>query len=460
MSAWHHLLTGLALSSLIACSTAEDPWDELPEVRSPTVELAGLPTRTAQYERLCALDRDDAFFRAVCGGERPSIPNLATLIRVAGLEQESAFALTGNSTSLVKRAVSAVNPRVIIFPKVDDSLTPPEELTALGFVRGEPFAELVSRDLTSGELNFYLFRFERNCDYEAAGCDLASVLTEEIERGWTAYSIYPEEDLEDTALDCRSCHQPDGFGTKKILRMQELQSPWLHWFPQRFAQRTDSDRVLLAQFLEAHEVDEAYGGIPIKTIEHALDEGSAAQLEALVVAEGYDAQPNAFDPRIEAEAKSGESPTWQAQFERSLSGEAISVPYPLADVTDAEIRTAAVESYRGVVNGSSPRDSLLDLREVFSADAEEKLGIVPSPGLDGRGVLIQACSRCHDGRVNPEARRARFNVTELDSLSRSEKDAAIKRLREPEDSPFKMPPWRSGTLPKAAREAAIEELEK
>ena len=26
--------------------------------------------------------------------------------------------------------------------------------------------------------------------------------------------------------------------------MQEIASPWLHWFPQRFLHRTDSDRIL------------------------------------------------------------------------------------------------------------------------------------------------------------------------------------------------------------------------
>jgi len=73
----------------------------------------------------------------------------------------------------------------------------------------------------------------------------------------------------------------------------------MHWFPQRFVRRTDSDRVLGAQFFEAHGVDSQYGGVPIAAIQNAVDEGSGAQLEALVRAEGFGDQPNAFDARIE-----------------------------------------------------------------------------------------------------------------------------------------------------------------
>ena len=137
--------------------------------------------------------------------------------------------------------------------------------------------------------------------------------------------------------------------------MQELASPWMHWFPQRFVQRTDSDRVLVAQFADAHGDDAQYGGIPIATITNALDEGSGAQLEALVRAEGFGEQPNPFDAQIATEMKSGASPTWQARFETHLGGEAIAVPYPRIDVTDEAKRTAAVRSYQDVVRGAAPR---------------------------------------------------------------------------------------------------------
>jgi hypothetical protein len=242
--------------------------------------------------------------------------------------------------------------------------------------------------------------------------------------------------------------------------MQELENPWLHWFPQRFVQRTDSDRLLTAQFVEAHAHDAQYGGIPIATIQNALDEGSGAQLEALLDAEGQSDQPNVFNPRIEAEAKAGASPLWEQQFAVSVAGDAIGVPYPQADVTDAALRSARVKSYLDVVTGAAPRESLLDLRGLFSEDAKQKLGLVPPAGANGAAVLTQVCSRCHDGRESQSISRSLFNVKQLATMSRAEKDLAIQRLQEPEGSVLRMPPWRAATLPPAELAAAIVELSK
>jgi hypothetical protein len=438
----------------------ETDWSKLPPVLERDLELRKLPIRDEQYQKLCGMGRGDSFFRALCATPRPVITDMASLIALAGLAENRAFALTGNSTSLVKTAVSAVNPRAIIFPRVSERREKLPEMTALGFVRGEPFVEVVSRDTTSGDYNFYLFTFERHCDYEG-GCDLASLLTEEVEHGWTAFSVYSEEDVGNTSLDCRSCHQPGGDGSTKILRMQELENPWLHWFPQRFVQRTASDKLLTAQFMEAHAFESAYAGIPISSIQSAVDEGSGAQLEALLVAEGQAQQPNVFDPRIEAEAKDGAaSPTWDAQFQISLSGDSIPVPYPQADVTDPALRAASVKSYVDVVSGAAPRDTLLDLRGLFSEDAKQKLGLIPPPDASGSQVLSQICSRCHDGRASTAFTRSNFDVKRLAEMTREEKMVAIARLQEPPDSVLHMPPWRAATLPPAAAQAAIDELNK
>ncbi len=435
-------------------------WANLPPVLSLDPEFAQFPSREAQYDKLCATPRGDTFFQRICGGVRPNIPDLAGLLKLVGLDQNRAFALTGNSTSLVAMSVSALNPRIVVFPRVKDTLERPPSLVAVGFVRGEQFVEVVSRDLNTEELNFYLLSFEQDCNYKK-GCGLANLLTEDIEHTWTAYSVYSESDLEKTTMDCRACHQPGAYGTRQILRMQELVNPWMHWFPQRFERRTDSDRVLTAQFVEAHQGDAQYGGVPIKTIANAVDEGSGAQLEAMVRAEGYGQQPNPFDPRIESEMlDGGTSSTWLAQFQAALRGESITVPYPLVDVTDAAKRTAATGSYRDVVSGAAPREGLIDIRDVFSQDAMEKLSFVPQPNADGHAVLLQMCSRCHDGRGNPSVGRSKFNVQKLDQMSRAEKDLAIARLKEPARSAAKMPPWRSGRMTDEAMLAAVMELSK
>jgi DNA-binding beta-propeller fold protein YncE/cytochrome c peroxidase len=433
-------------------------WSLLPPQLDADRELEPLGVRTQTYERICGRARGDAFSRALCGaGRRPEIRGMTELLALVGLTERRAFALTANSTSLVAMSVSAINPRILVFPRVESSEPPLPTMTSVGFVRGEQFVEIVSRDVAAGDLNFYLFAFEQPCNYRPGGCDLASLLTEEIERDWTAYSVYDQDDLEHTSFDCLSCHQPGGHATKRILRMQELSGPWMHWFPQRFAQRTESDRVLGAQFAEAHQGEAQYGGIPIASITNAIDEGSGAQLEALVRSEGFAQQPNPFDALIAAEMKSGTSATWQARFDSHLRGEAIAVPYPGIDVTDQTARAAAVGSYRSVVAGLAPRESLTDIRAIFSPEAEQKLSFVSQPGADGKTVLAQMCARCHDGRGNPALRKNQFNVLRLGEMSRSQKDLAIERIH---SSDAIMPPRRAGRLTPEAIQAATLELQK
>lgn len=433
-------------------------WSRLPPV-APDVELAAFGVRDASHQRVCARGRNDSFARALCGSEqRPEIRDITGLLELVGLSEERAFAMTGNSTSLVAHDVSAINPRMIVFPRVGSDLQRPEQMTAVGFVRGEQLVEIVSRDPVTDDYNFYLLTFEQRCNYEQTGCDLASLLTEEIEHGWTAYSVYDQDDLELTSLDCRSCHQPGPPGSKHILRMQELASPWLHWFPQRFSQRTESDRVLLAQFGEVHGLDAQYGGIPVTTIVNAIDEGSGAQLEALIRAEGSGDQPNPFDGHIAAEMGRGHSPTWQERFETHLRGEAIAVPYPHIDVTDPVKRDAAVRSYLNVVTGVAARETLIDIRKIFSDDAQQKLSFVPTPGSDGKTVLLQMCSRCHDGRGNPNLAKNRFDILKLDEMPRAQKDSAIIRLTAEDHT--RMPPKRVGHLTPESIQAAIAELQR
>ncbi len=213
----------LGLSALlVACSGDPAPsgpdqasgWASLPRVTRPEPELQGLGSREVTLERVCARGRSDGFATALCGsGQRPEIADLRGLLQLSGLGEERAFALTGNSTSLVSKSVSAINPRIIVFPRVDSQRQRAAGMTAVGFVRGEQFVELVSRDTVSGDLNFYLLSFEQSCSYQPQGCDLASLLTEEVEQSWTAYSVYDQDDLEGTSFDCLSCHQPKGHAT-------------------------------------------------------------------------------------------------------------------------------------------------------------------------------------------------------------------------------------------------------
>src|SRR5439155_17609679 len=80
---------------------------------------------------------------------------------------------------------------------------------------------------------------------------------------------------------------------KAILRMQEIEPPFTHWF----SASTPGGRSLLADFHAAH-AGEDYGGIPAAMI----DKSEPRKFAALVKAAGFADQPNAF-PSAEIEAE-------------------------------------------------------------------------------------------------------------------------------------------------------------
>ena len=127
-------------------------------VKSNTSSCARRNALTA-FSSACAAIRPPPPIRQPDG---PTFPISRTLLRLIGLDDNRAFALSGNSTSLVALSVSALNPRIILFPRVSDTLERPKELIAAGFVRGEQFVEVVSRDLETKEPRFYLVSFEQD----------------------------------------------------------------------------------------------------------------------------------------------------------------------------------------------------------------------------------------------------------------------------------------------------------
>jgi hypothetical protein len=80
-----------------------------------------------------------------------------------------------------------------------------------------------------------------------------------------------------------------------------------------------------------------------------------------------------------------------------------------------------------------------------------------STGLSGEAVLIEACSMCHNERLDQSVSRARFRA-DLRGLSRAEKDLAIARLSLPPNDVQAMPPARLRLLTFEARARAIEAL--
>ena len=58
-----------------------------------------------------------------------------------------------------------------------------------------------------------------------AACAPRDLLTERLETGWTGWTLYAERDLEDTPLDCASCHRPDGAGRRAACSCGRLTDP-------------------------------------------------------------------------------------------------------------------------------------------------------------------------------------------------------------------------------------------
>jgi len=504
--------------------TAPDAVVDPPKPTDPESQaLSGLPTGAAQLAVLCARNLGDPVSKAFCAtpDAPPPINSLLDLQKLLGLDFKPgniengldgnpAFVLTGNSSSLVARFTSAINPRAIIFTPPNrrarvsstgvrlpqdaqcsdiEPIAPLPTFTAMGFTRGEDFIELIAKDPTAnggkGDLNFFLFKFQRTCAQSAGGCSNADLLTPAAEANFASdYSLYTDEDLANTIFDCRQCHQPDGPNTPKILQMQELQNPWAHYF----RNNRPGGLALMNDYEAAHGTAETYAGIPGPVIFNPGNTETAglasaltssagpdpAALQGLIENEGFCAkQKNEYiTVVIEAEIEAsnaaqpeinlppGVSPTWMKLYENAKAGLTIPPPYHDIKVTDPDKLRAATEAYVQVRTGQRPPESLPDIRDVFLDAALPELSFRAAPGLDGKGLLVQMCQQCHNSRLDPTISRARFRVDELDALEPLEKTLAISRISMPASSPLRMPPQRFRDLSPEEIELIKAELRK
>lgn len=435
---------------------------ELPsEVPSDVPEPA--PVATGM---LCERAGEDLVRDLFCSAAPPQIESLADLQRALSIdpsrnEVDHNVVISGHTTALSARSVSAVNPRVIFVRRSHASEG--QEMLALAFVRGEQTVELVARDRPTGELRFFLITYRQACDYGTDGCAPGELLTLATESGWREVKLLEEEDLKNTALDCRQCHQPEGPGTPKLLRMHELARPWTHWFD--FT--TEGGTALIEDYV-AMKGDEPLAGMPIARLEVAL----AAPLVGFVSHEGTQEQPNPFDsPLIETEVKAsasaqpfdnsvpGQSAAWRATYEVAKRGDAIAVPYHDVKVTDPTKLARATAAYRSYLAGDISADELPDFRDIYPDDpkVQAELGLITEAGLDAEGVLRQACAQCHNPRLDQTLTRARF-VADLAALTREQRERAIERLMLPAGDPRAMPPAHHRALTDEARQRLLDAL--
>ncbi len=427
-----------------------------------------------QIDRLCDRPTDDLVTDAFCHGRPPDIEGFAGLRVMLGLESDDntiyqGFVLTGHSTSLVAHSVSAINPRIIVMKLASEDERHEQELAVLAFARGDRFSEILVRNRLTAELQFYLAVFTLPCEEDVAGCAPGDLLTEAVESGWTSVTMYGEEDLQNTPRDCRTCHQPGGPGTRKFMRMQEFEPPWNHWF----YRLSVGGRALLEDYYAA-KGDEPFAGYASEDIFMS----QPGLLSATIFYEGDAKQPNAFVSRpIEDEVVAsaaqrggrqpvdnsvpGESETWRKIYERARSGEAISVPYHDVKVTDANKLALMTQAYIDYREGRLGREELPDIRAVYPDDPEQlaHMGLVTEPGLDGEGVLLQACAQCHNQRLDQTLSRSRFDV-DLSRLDHEEKQLAIARVSLPPDDPAVMPPALFRSLSDEGRSRLIDLLKR
>jgi hypothetical protein len=481
---------------------ASDNFDAGPDGGTlDTVEdpLYFLPTGPTQLKALCARNLGDAVSKAFCTPATPPVINsLVDLQKLLGLDFKAgnigngtggnpAFAMTGHSSSLVSKFTSAINPRVIIFtpPKTRGRVNTAQPLAsfiAMGFVRGEEFVELISNDPTNGnKLNFFLFKFQHACDTAAGGCAPGDLLTPAVEENFTGvYSLYNEDDIKNTILDCQQCHQTGGPTGQKILRMQELQNPWGHFF----RNNRNNGQVLMADYQAAHGTTETYGGIPGAVIfnpnttnnngtQTAGGGPDPAALEGLVENQGFKTQPNeyntgtilkevqAVNPQEPASnVPMGTSATWSKLYAQSMMGLDIPPPYHDIKVTDPTKLMTMTTAYKSVMAGTTPSAMLPDIRDVFLDAALSDMSIHAAPNLTGAQILVQQCQQCHNKQLDQTESRERFRVDDLANMTTEEKNLAIHRLNLPSNVFRKMPPPRFRELSPAEIALVTAELQK
>jgi hypothetical protein len=440
----------LLSTSLHACAD-EDQGPSEQIYREPVPLVRG----DAQLDRLCDRPGSDPVLDLFCAGDPPEIGSIVDLREALGLASNfnglvEGFALTGHSTSLSARSVSAINPRVIFMRLESQLVDDPRELAMLAYARGEQFAEIVVRDRLDGELRFYLVKYEQACNDADDGCTPADLLTESADSGWRDVNVYAEHDLENTPLDCRVCHQPDGPEGPKFLRMQERAAPWTHWF----WRLREGGRALIEDYASARQ-GETLAGLSASQV-RTSNPGLLAS--AVFQSGAADLQINEFpSPVIEEEVRQsaaerggsqpednsvpGESETWQRLYEVARRGDAITVPYHDVKVTDPDKLAAMAEAYQQYLAGELPAEELPDLRDVFPDDEElrARMGLVTEPGLGGEQVLRQACGKCHNDRLDQSLSRARFNV-DLEAMTDEARSRALTRIALPRDDPQAMPP--------------------
>lgn len=444
--------------------------DDVYLLKSEHAALDSLGEGEAQVKKVCERNsgKSNRVIKAFCvDGIRPkSLTDLQqslglTIDNNQGNTPSTLFAITGHSSSLVARFVNAINPRVVLFSNpqalpnnTNIKATP---YVALGFARGEQLVELIANNPDSQSPDFFLVVFKQQCSDRPDGCSPGELLTPAVEHDWTGVTLYQDEDLKNTVLDCRHCHQPGGPNSPKLLRMQELRNPWTHWFR---SNNGGGGQDLLSDYAAAHGPDETYGGIPGSQIVRN-NNSNPPRLETFVRLTSNDGaheyghadnptsgtgggsivngiQNQILDSLNNKPAGSpGESAIWQTVFQQVARGERIPIPYHSPRITDparlAEA-TAAYQAYRANPTDSNILKNMKDFRwQILRTEPAQlaDMGFSIPDGIGPTEALNLACAQCHNSKLDQSITRAKFNVdlNAMGPAKNSAIDKAIQRLK-------------------------------
>jgi hypothetical protein len=463
----------LALVAGAIWSTACEgvPTTERPGQPPEDAWLSGVGTGAGQTARVCGRGAADRVATVLCRAPAASIHSLDDLYRALQLEQvgDRLVAATTHSLGLSARSVSGANPRVLVFANTS-SLNKPleyEQIVAVGFSRGEQLVELVGLDPTTYEYNFYLLRFEQPCN--ASRCTPEDLLTERVESGWTDWTLYSDHDLEDTPLDCLTCHLPFGTGSHKLLQMRQVIDPWMHWSDFRGGSEDlcpnpptngAPDRVVATSSgLEPIAALEGsvghYAGVALGELELAKSGAVLASFlvdaELLIQASPHPPYPYeqlAFETReiLCERFYNGTSATWDQERQESLS-RGLPVPYYGPDVYDPKRHPEVLADRQTFLRRRAGDDAFDVASSLLSPEVAPAVGFAPREEDSAPDILRGMCVRCHAASADPNLRRARFNAQSIDRVDPSTFQAIRARLSLPKYSPELMPPRRVGELP-------------
>ena len=357
-------------------------------------------TPTTGCARATAATASPRFSAAAAGAPRSATS--PSCFELVGLADQRAFALTGNSTSLLANRVSAINPRLLVFPRVGDDLRPPRRddggrVRARRAVRrgGEPRSVDRRLQLLPADL-----RADSATTRAAAAISRASsprrssttgprtaCTTRTISKGRPSTAI-PAISRTATARSessaCRSSRARGCTGSRSASCSERT--------PIACCSRSSPTRTRATSNTAASRS---------RRSRTRSTRAAGRSSRRWCARKASATQPNPFDAQIVTEMKSGSSPTWEARFETHLQGLAIAVPYPAIDVTDEAKRNAATRSYQDVVRRRvAAREACSTSATIFSDDAQAEAELRSrSPAPTGR----PSSCRCARAATTDEA---------------------------------------------------------